>query len=80
MAHFRFCILPLRIETDRYHGELVKERICTFYSKNSLENDVRLLLHCPLYNDYRRNLYENTGFNNSQLLELSDDDALIVLI
>ena len=30
LAQFRCGILPLRIETGRYHGELVEARICTF--------------------------------------------------
>lgn len=60
------------------HGEPVVERICTFCCKHSVENEILFLLHCPLHNDYSRILFENTGFN--QLLELSDADALIVLI
>lgn len=78
LAQFGCGILPLKIETGRYHGEPVEERICTFCCKNSIENEIRFLLHCPLYNDYRRILFENTGFN--QLIYLSDTDALIVLI
>lgn len=78
LAQFRCGILPLKIETGRYHGEPVEERICTFCCKNSIENEIHFLLHCPLYNDYRRILFENTGFN--QLIYLSDTDALIVLI
>lgn len=58
LAQFRCGILPLRIEMGRYHGEPVEERICTFCCKNSIENEIHFLLHCPLYNDYRRILFE----------------------
>lgn len=51
-------ILPLGIETGRYHGEPVEERICTFCCKNSIEKPNSPLLQCPLYNDYTRTLFE----------------------
>lgn len=51
LTQFRCGILPLTIETGRYHGEPVEERICTF-CKNGMENEVHCLFHCPLYNDY----------------------------
>lgn len=38
LAQFICGILPFRIETGRYHGEPVEERICTFCSENSVEN------------------------------------------
>jgi hypothetical protein len=77
LAQFRCGILPLRIETGRYHGEPVEERICSLCSENNVEDEIHFLLHCPLYSEYRAKLFENTGFN--QML-MSDRDALCMLI
>ena len=51
LAQFRCGILPLKIETGRYHGEPVEEGICNFCCKNSVQNKIPFLLHCPLYNE-----------------------------
>lgn len=47
------------IEMSRYDVEPVEERITTVWSDKSKDNKINFLLHCLLYNDCRRRLYEN---------------------
>lgn len=79
LAQFRCGIIPIRIETGRFQGEPIEERICVFCSNRSVEDEFHFLLHCSLYNDYRKKkLFENIGFNQSE--EISDDELLRLLI
>lgn len=54
LAQFRCGIIPIRIETGRFQGEPIEERICVFCSNRSVEDEFHFLLHCSLYNDYRK--------------------------
>lgn len=54
MAQFRCGILPIRIETGRYKGGPVDERICNFCELNEIEDDSHFLLNCAMYSDFRR--------------------------
>ncbi|KAK3092266.1 hypothetical protein FSP39_000496 [Pinctada imbricata] len=55
MAMLRCGILPLRIETGRYSGEPVEERICNFCDKNDVEDERHFIFHCSLYETIRNN-------------------------
>lgn len=78
LAQFRCGIIPIRIETGRFQGEPIEERICVFCSNRSVEDEFHFLLYCSLYNDYRKKLFENIGLNQSE--EISDDELLRLLI
>ena len=67
---FRAGILPLRIETGRFHvksdtenGNVrhlqVEERTCQMCNSHEIENEFHFLLVCPFYNDYRANLFNS---------------------
>lgn len=53
LSHLRFGILPLRIETGRYVGEPVEQRLCRFCALNAVEDERHFLLECELYNQIR---------------------------
>ena len=53
LAQFRCGILPLRIETGRYSGEKVEERVCDFCTSNATEYEKHFLLNCSHYTDIR---------------------------
>ena len=57
-AKFRSGAAPLRIETGRYEGLRVNERICPF-CKDCTEDEFHVLFRCPLYNDIREFLFVN---------------------
>lgn len=78
LAQFRCGIIPIRIETGRFQGEPIEERICVFCYNRSVEDEFHFLFHCSLYNDYRKKLFENIGLNQSE--EISEDELLRLLI
>ncbi len=42
MAQFRLAILPLRIETGRYRGEDIYERVCTMRDTREVEDEMHI--------------------------------------
>ena len=66
LCQLRFGILPLRLETGRYIGEPVDQRICKHCSLNAVEDEKHFMLDCEQYNAIRNNLFseiiENTDF------------------
>lgn len=57
LSQFRCAVLPLRIETGRFQQIDINDRICTFCDLNAIENEEHFLIECPLYTDYRNDLY-----------------------
>ena len=49
---------PIRVETGRYERLPVSERIC-FHCETCVEDELRVLTNCPLYNELRHNLFQN---------------------
>ena len=56
LCHLRFGILPLRLETGRYIGEPVEDRLCRFCTLNVVEDERHFMLECELYNQIRVNV------------------------
>ena len=59
LCQFRCGILPLRIETGRYIGETIEDRLCRFCSQNSIENEEHFIFECDLYNRIRSNMFND---------------------
>ena len=70
LSQFRAGILPLRIETERFHvksdtenGNVrhlqVEEWTCQMCNSHETENEFHFLLVYPVYNDYRANLFNS---------------------
>ena len=60
LSKFRCGVLPLKIETGRYCGISVENRLCEFCNKNEIENELHFLCNCTLYDDLRKILYDTT--------------------
>ena len=56
-AKFRSGVAPLRIETGRYEGLRVNERICPF-CRDCTEDEFHVVFQCPLYDEIRESLYD----------------------
>lgn len=78
LAQFRCGILPIRIETGRYKGEPLDERICNFCVLNEIEDESHFLLNCTIYSDFRRELFNNIGYNPT--LVMSNLDCIFFLL
>ena len=51
LSKFRSGVAPLRLETGRYEGLEVDQRICSIC--HSSDEDEKHVLHCPLYEGFR---------------------------
>jgi chemotaxis regulatin CheY-phosphate phosphatase CheZ len=57
VCQFRSCILPLRIDIDRYIGKPVEQRICRLCPSNEVEDEKHFLLQCAVYTSFRTNIF-----------------------
>ena len=55
-AKFRCGVTPIRLETGRYENIKPEERCC-FTCSNLIEDETYVILHCPVYSDFRSNLF-----------------------
>ena len=53
MSQFRCGLLPLRIETRRFVGERMGDRLCRFCDLNLVEDEKHFLFVCPSYVNLR---------------------------
>ena len=78
LAQFRLGILPIRIETGRFIGEKVEDRLCRKCNQNQIENEIHFLFHCPLYNDIRLDVL--SCLNIDTISWKTDNDKLYLLM
>ena len=76
----RLCsgVFPLAIETGRWRGKPIEERLCSVCPQPVVETEEHFLLSCPLYNDIRakhiNQLITSYDWNN-----ISNTDKLVYL-
>ena len=61
-------ILPIRIETGRYRGEPVSDRLWNICSQNNVEDEYHFLLHCLKYSSLRTDFFNYIGYVSTPLL------------
>ena len=76
MALFRCGTAPINIELGRYIGVPADQRFC-IYCVNSVEDEIHVILNCPLYSSVRRDLFTLAAYHNPAFVNLSDDDKII---
>ena len=79
-AQFRVGILPLHIETGRFRGTALEERLCLICKNGDIENEQHFLIKCQLYEEHRKILYEKTSAKNSNFTDFDQDEKFIYLI
>ena len=79
LAKFRCGVTPLKIETVRYQSLPVHERTC-FHCNTEVEDELHVLLFCPLYNDIRKELFNHACLYNLDFLSYSTSDKFIFLL
>ena len=75
LAKFRTGVTPLRIETGRFESLPLPQRVC-FICSNVVENEMRVLLNCPLYDE----LFLHAAEINDSFSILSDMDKMCFLL
>ena len=75
LAQYRCGILPLRIETGRFNLICdtdsrnirrlnLEERTCQLCNLNNIEDEFHLTCVCPLYTNFRNNMYQTVNQQN----------------
>ena len=77
-AKFRCGVAPLKIETGRYMNLPVDLRVCPF-CVNVTEDETHAILHCPAYEELRRDLFDKVRCHCNRFTQLDDIDKICVL-
>lgn len=79
LARLRCGILPLRVETGRYIGERVEDRLCRFCTDQCIENEPHFVVKCSFYRHIRSE-YFGELFNTNDFNSKTDSEKLVYLI
>ena len=77
LSQLKFGILPLKIETDRYQGIPLEERICKICNSNSVEDEFHFLFHCTALSEARITAFDRM---NIDLNSLNDYEKMATLV
>ena len=76
--------MPLKIESGRFIGQALPERICNLCQLNEIENEIHFLIKCPKYETLRQVLYQkiiSTNRNNEiDIHSLNDNEKITYLL
>ena len=90
MDQFRTGVLPLRIETGRFHLTKdpvtklyrklnIEERTCLICNSNAIEDEVHFICNCIAYSEPREMLYNKSDIQNFDNLPDVEKFTVIVL-
>ena len=74
LAQFRCAVLPLKIETGRFSGLAIEDRLCQVCDQHAVE--IHLLLHCNIYNDFREILIDKSVRRDTNFITMTDAEKL----
>ena len=77
-AKFRCGVAPIRLETGRYEGLPVHERVCRF-CQIDVEDEMHVLLNCDIYDSIRSELLGKAVKVKYNFNLLSDEQKLTFL-
>ena len=78
LAQLKFGILPLKIETDRYQGIALNERICKLCNLNAVEDTYHFMFRCPALQITRERAAIQLNLN--VMMTNNDSDMLSILL
>jgi len=78
-SKFRLGVAPIRIETGRYEGLRLENRICPFCADITVESELHVLINCKLYSDLRDTLFAKALSQNPHFMNLPDCDKFAFL-
>ena len=68
LAQLKFGILPLKIETDRYQGLPLEQRICKLCDSNAVEDELHFMFHCKALDEARQRADSQLNLNSNILM------------
>ena len=78
LSKFRCGVAPLRLETGRFEGLDVNQRICPI-CHNSVEDEKHVLLYCPFYLEFTTVLTNKAREVNAYFRNLNENEQLAIL-
>ncbi len=79
LAQLRCGILPLRVETGRYVGEPVIERLCRFCQSAEIENETHFIITCTHYHALRITTF-GTIIEDTVFSHMTPDEKLVYIM
>ncbi len=79
-SNLRCGTAPLRIETGRYEGKALEERICQCCDSNNIEDEMHFLIKCNAFKEERKILYAKVTQCVPDFNQLHDEDKFLVLM
>ena len=79
VSQYRMGILPLAIETGRFQGVKLEERLCIFCNSGAVEDEVHFMFDCSLYNDLREEFFNTVIVTNPNFIYESFEEQLKIL-
>ena len=76
LSQIRFGILPLTVETGRYRGTPLEERLCICCSLDSVETEYNFMFECTLYENLRNIWFQKMDFNWTDFNTLSPNEKI----
>ena len=74
-SKFRCGVAPIRVETGRYERLALEDRHY-FNCSNQVEDEERVLLHCPIYQEIRQTLFDKILTSNRDFMQKSNIEKL----
>ena len=72
LSGFKCGVAPIRLETGRYERLPICERLCPFCN-DTVENEIHVILLCPLYNDIRLQMIDYAILLESNFNDYTDE-------
>ncbi len=79
-SQFRAGILPLHIETGRWRGTPLEERLCNVCNQNVIEDEMHFLCICPMYANRRHTMYNSANASNPGFERMAIDQKFFYLM
>ena len=79
LCQLRLGILPLRIETGRYIGEPIEDRLCTVCDLNVVETEAHFVTECTHYQNVRNSTLKEI-LENDNIINLNAENKLAFLV
>ena len=79
LAQFRLGILPLHVETGRFRGVPLNNRVCNMCTDLFIEDEFHFLCICDFNGDLRQNMYRKVCEAYPLFLHQSNEEKFIYI-
>ncbi len=80
VAQLRLGILPIHIDTYKFRGTQLDDRICELCNTLEVGDEIHFVCKCSLYNDLRKIMYRTVEHKHTDFYMDDNKDKLIFLV